>query len=188
MAVTHQNPAIAQGLNELRVHWANPHQHEIGVTRPVVQPEVAKFLLQSLAVTQHLCDIAADILLILQSLGQNCESRRVDVVRRGNAPHHRHLPRLSRKNANSQTSEAIGLGKGSRHEKILDLPGLAKKRLANKRTVNQRFSMKFEICLIDKQSGLWRCLRNLNEDIAATAAPVGLLGFATAISLVRGLS
>src|SRR6266436_3607362 len=109
-----------------------------------MQPEIAKFLLQSLAVTQHLRDIAADILLVLHSLGQNCESRRVDVVGRGNAAHHRHLTGFSRKNANSQTGKTVSLGKSPRHEKILDVSGV----------VNQRLAVKFEIRLIDKQSGL----------------------------------
>ena len=48
--VANQNSAIAQGLNELCMGWANVHEHKVGVARPVMQTEVAKFLLQFIAV------------------------------------------------------------------------------------------------------------------------------------------
>src|SRR5271157_3894153 len=121
-----------------------------------MQPEITKFPLQFLAVAEHLRDIAADVLLILKSIWQNCEGGRVYIVGRGHAADHRHLPSFSRKNANSQTGEAVGLGKSPRYKKILDLP----------RVFNQRFSVKFEIRLIDEHGSLRCCLRNLNQDIA----------------------
>src|SRR5580658_161045 len=126
-----------------------------------MQAKIAKFLLQSAAVASHFCNIAADIFLVLQSLGQNCEGSRVDAVRRSHAADHRHLPCVSRKNADSQSGEAIGFGKSPSHEKILDLL-----RGVDKRSIDKRLSMKFEISLIDEHSSLGRRLRNLNEDIA----------------------
>ena len=37
--------------------------------------------------------------------------------------------------------------------------------------VQQRFSVKFEIRLIDEQRSLRRCLRNLDEDISCDRCP-----------------
>src|SRR5208337_357935 len=121
-----------------------------------MQPEMAKFLLQSLAIASDLRDIVSDILLILKRLRQNSESGRVDVVRRGNAANHRHLPRVSSKHANSQTGEAVGLGKSSCDKKILDLGS----------PVDESFSVKFEIRLIDEHSSARRGVRNLNQDVS----------------------
>ena len=166
VSVANQNSAIAQGLNELCMGWANAHEHEVGVARPVMQPEIAKFLLQSLAVAQHLGDVAAHVLLILKSLRQDCEGGCVDVVRRGHAADHRHLTGFSRKNANAQTGQAIRLGKSPRYEKILDLP----------RLVNDGFSMKFEIGFIDEHGSLLRRLRNLNQDIACNRCSSWIVG------------
>src|SRR5450759_3008117 len=120
-----------------------------------MQSESAQFLLQSFAVAEHLPDVLADVLLIAQSFWQNRERSRVDAVRRSHAANHRHLPGLSGKNSNSQTGKAVGLGKSPRHEKILDPPGV----------IDKRFSVKFEIRLIDQHGYLRRCLRNLNQDI-----------------------
>ena len=50
VAVANQNSAIAEGLNELSMGCANVHEHEVGVARPVMQTEVAKILLQFVAV------------------------------------------------------------------------------------------------------------------------------------------
>src|SRR5580704_13909488 len=146
--------------------WANVHEHKVGVARPVMQTEVAKFPLQFIAVAQHLRDITADVLLILKSLRQDCEGGRVDVVGRGHAADRRHLTGFSRKNANAQTGQAISLGKSPRYEKILDLP----------RLLNDGFSVKFEIGLIDEHGSLRRRLRNLNQDIACDRCSSWIVG------------
>ena len=53
--------------------------------------------------------------------------------------------------------------------------------------VDERFSVKFEICLVDEHSRLRRSVRNLHQNIAPRpTAPVGLFGLATAISRVAG--
>ena len=61
MPVAHQNSAIAQGSNKFRVGRADADEDKIRVARPVMQPEIAEFLLQSLAIAAYLRDIAVTI-------------------------------------------------------------------------------------------------------------------------------
>src|ERR1039457_6923442 len=101
----------------------------------------------------------------MQGLREHGKGGGVDVVGRGDAADHRYLSRGSRKNAYSQTGEAVSLGESPRHEKILDLPCAV-----NPRVIDQRFSVKFKIRLID-EPGAWadvgeQVLRRKGEVVA----------------------
>ncbi len=108
------------------------HQHKVRAARPVGKTETGEFLLQYSAAAPHLGDIVFDILLIVKRLRQRRQRDRIHVVGRRDATHHCHLSRISGENADAQTRQPVGLGKGARHEKVLWASGVVEDRLSMK--------------------------------------------------------
>src|SRR3982074_1539818 len=118
MAIPHEDAAFAQSLDELRMLLADPNQHKIRPARPVLQPDLAEFLLQNRTVQAYFRGVTLDIIPVRKSFGQYRQSSRIHVVRRRDAADHRHLLSISCEDADAQTRQPISFGESPGYKKV----------------------------------------------------------------------
>ena len=71
---------------------------------------------------EHLCDVAGDVLAIIERSGEASERDAVYVIGRGDAAQHLHLRCRTQQRAEAEAGESVGFGKGAADEEIVDRP------------------------------------------------------------------
>ncbi len=177
VTIPREHSTPPHGLDELGMLGPDLHQNKVGRAGPLLHPQPLEPGSQFGARGLYLIDIPVKMIDVVERRRQAGERERVHAVGRNYGA----KPMLglfrSGQQPQPQPSQTVGFGKRSRHDQVRDL--------ANQ--INHRLPEEVEVGFINQYRRMRRALQDLQDLPRWANAPVGLLGLAMAMILVRGV-